>query len=153
MQTLPMRSWFYFRTGYGTYIAMTLGIINVLTTTYYLIPAVEDFFPDFVTYVILAVVIGLPVTVGIGFFHFKKSKAFSSEVDINVESNPYNFKLMPGHLPQAIVPTQLEILRLCMKMSKQEKLNEEDEKRFKELERKLLYLMNGGDIRKIQFSS
>jgi len=149
MRGLMFRSWFYFRTGMGTYIALTLGVVNVLTTTYYLIPSVEATIPDFVTYVILAVVIGIPVTIGIGFLHFKKTQAYSSELDISVESNPYYFKFPPGHNLEALAPTYLEILRLCMKIAKHEDVNEEDTKRYKELERKMEHLVKGGDIRSI----
>jgi len=149
MRGIAFRSWFYFRTGMVTYIAMILGIVNVLTTTYYLIPAVEEFFPDFVTYIIIVAAIGTPATIGIGVLHFKKSQAFGSEMDIMYESNPYWFKLPPGHNLEAMYPAYLEILRLSMKVAKHEDVTEEDEKKFKELEKKLEHLVKGGDIRKI----
>ena len=33
--------------------------------------------------------IGIPLLVLVGFVHFKRSRSFKSEVDILVESNPY----------------------------------------------------------------
>jgi len=149
MRGFAFRSWFYFRTGYGLYIALTLGLVNVLTTTYYLIPAVETFFPDFITYIIFSIVVGLPVTVGIGYLHYKKTQAYGAEMDISVESNPYYFKLAPGLWRDALGPIYLETLRLAMKTAKGEKVTEEDMKRLKEIEEKMEELNKGKRIDEI----
>jgi hypothetical protein len=85
-QRLPFRSWYYFRMGYGTYIAIVLGVVNVLTTTYYLaiknMPSINSVIPDFATFIVIVVGIGLPLTVIIGYIHFKKSSGYSAEADI-----------------------------------------------------------------------
>jgi len=148
---LPFRNWYYFRTGYSTYVALILGIVNTLTTTYYLairnIPSLNDVFPNFAIYIILITGIGLPVTIITGYLHFKRSSGYSSEIDIAVESNPYYYKLPPGFWKEVFAPLYLEVLRLSMKVAKNEKVEEEDLKRFKEIEDKIIRLIHGESIR------
>ncbi len=124
--------------------------MNVLTTTYYLavknISSLESLFPDFLTYILVIASIGIPLTIGIGYLHFKRSAAFSSEADIQVEANPYYYKLAPGYWREAFGPTYLETLRLCMKIARNEKVNDDDLERFKELEKKMERLVKGESI-------
>ena len=44
----------------------------------------------------LALVVGVPLAIFMGLFHFKRSQAYSAEVDIGVEANPYYYKVTPG---------------------------------------------------------
>ena len=150
MRKLPFRSWFYLRTGYTIYIALLLGIVNALTTTYYLaiksIPSLQAVFPDFTTYVLTIVLIGIPLTITIGYFHYKRSLAFSSEADIQIESNPWYYKIPPGYWKEVFVPTYLELLRMNLKIAKKDEIDENDIKKFQELEDKLKQLMEGKTI-------
>jgi len=152
MNPLPFRGWYYFRTGYSTYLVLVLGVVNVLTTTYYLainnIPALANIFPDFSVYIITVIGIGLPVTVFVGYIHFKKSPSYSSEADITVEANPYYYKLPPGYLKLVFGPVYLEILRLCTKIAKNEKIDEDEIKRIKKLEDDMNKLFQGESIGK-----
>ena len=87
------RFWYYFRTGWSTYFSFILAAINTLTVTYFLAidnyPSLKIIFPSFEQYVITIIIIGIPTLVTIGYFHFKRTKAFKSEVDVLIESNPY----------------------------------------------------------------
>jgi len=40
-KNLPLRAWFYFRTGWGTYFALLFSALNTLVVTYYL--AIENY--------------------------------------------------------------------------------------------------------------
>ena len=86
------RGWFYFRMGWSTYFAFILAAINTLTVTYFLAvdnyPALKIIFPSFEIYILIITSIGIPLLIMIGYVHFKKTRAFRSEVDILVESNP-----------------------------------------------------------------
>ena len=86
------RGWFYFRMGWSTYFAFILAAINTLTVTYFLAvdnyPTLKIIFPSFEIYVLIITSIGVPLLIFIGYCHFKKTRAFRSEVDILVESNP-----------------------------------------------------------------
>jgi len=94
MQTgLAFRSWFYFRMGWSTYFVFFLGAVNTLTVTYFLAidnyPALKIIFPSFEIYVLIIISIGVPLLIFIGYSHYKKTKAFRSEMDVLIESNPF----------------------------------------------------------------
>ena len=86
------RSWYYFRMGWSTYFAFIFAAINTLTVTYFLaiekVPSLEILFPNFIQYVLIVSGIGTPLLILVGYAHYKRSKAFKSEVDIIVETNP-----------------------------------------------------------------
>ena len=90
--TTGFRGWFYFRMGWSTYFAFILAAINTLTVTYFLAidnyPALNIIFPSFEIYILIITSIGIPLLIMIGYIHFKKTRAFRSEVDILLESNP-----------------------------------------------------------------
>ena len=86
------RGWFYFRMGWSTYFAFILAAINTLTVTYFLAidnyPILNTIFPSFEIYVLIITSIGIPLLIFIGYSHYKKTKAFRSEVDVLLETNP-----------------------------------------------------------------
>jgi hypothetical protein len=145
------RLWFYFRMGYATYLTFLLGYISTLITVYYLaiknIPALLDVFPKFVPFAVLSTVIGVPLSIGIGWLHLKRSLAYSSEMDIGVESNPYYYKLPPGYNLEVFGPLYLELLLQMKKLLVTNKLlNQEDNERIENLAKKLRTLNEGGYI-------
>ena len=91
--TKGFRGWFYFRMGWTTYFAFILAAINTLTVTYFLAvdnyPVLKTVFPSFEIYILIVTTIGTPLLILVGYIHFKKTKAFRSEMDVLVESNPF----------------------------------------------------------------
>ena len=87
------RGWYYFRMGWSTYFAFILAAINTLTVTYFLAidnyPVLKTVFPSFEIYILIVTIIGTPLLILVGYIHFKKTKAFRSEMDVLVESNPF----------------------------------------------------------------
>ena len=87
------RGWFYFRMGWSTYFAFILAAINTLTVTYFLAidnyPVLNTIFPSFEFYILIITSIGTPLLIFIGYIHYKKTKAYSSEIDVLIESNPF----------------------------------------------------------------
>ena len=145
------RLWFYFRTGYATYLTFLLGYVSTLVTVYYLaiknIPDLLDIFPHFVPFAVLATVIGVPMSIAIGWVHLKRSPAWSSELDVSVEANPYNYKLPPGYYREAWTPVYLELLTQLKKIVVAQNLvDREDLARMEDLERKLKTLISGGYV-------
>ena len=145
------RAWFYFRMGYSTYLTFLVGYISTLITVYYLAiknsPQLLDIFPHFLPFAVLSTVVGIPVSVGLGWMHYKRTPAFTSEMDIQVEANPYYFKLPPGYNLEVVGPVYLELLTLMKKLSStQQLLDEQDKKRIEELEHKLSVLNEGGYV-------
>lgn len=147
---LPFRSWYYFRTGYFTYLSFILAAINMMVVVYYLaiknVPALETVFPSFVIWALVITSCGIPLSIYLGWLHVKRSGAYRSEMDIQVEANPYYYKLPPGFWREVFAPTYLELLRLNVKLLNKEPLTEEEQNQIKELQKKLEGLIDGGYV-------
>ena len=125
---IGFRSWYYFRTGYATYFAFILAAINTLTVTYFLAienyPGLKSIFPSFEQYVIIIVFVGVPLLITIGYLHFKRTKAFKSEVDVLIESNPYQRRnTVNGEINLKL---NHKLIVMLIKLSKNESLSEND---------------------------
>jgi len=154
------RAWYYFRQGYSIYLTFLLGYASTLVTVYYLaiqnMPPLLGMFPHFTLFAVVATVVGVPLAVLVGWIHMKRSRLFSSELDISVESNPYNYKLPPGYLKEAWAPAMLVQLKLLRKLSETKGLLTDPEKaEVAELEGKMASLIEGGYLgspkRKLNF--
>ena len=125
-QNLLFRSRFYFRTGWQTYFAFILAAINTLTVTYFLAidnyPSLKTVFPTFEIYILIILSIGIPLLVLIGFVHFKRSRSFKSEVDILVESNPYQKRNTVNS--ELNLRLNLKVVSMMLKVSRKENLSE-----------------------------
>ena len=134
-ENIGFRSWYYFRTGWSTYFAFILAAINTLTVTYFLAidnyPALKAVFPSFEQYIVIIVSIGIPLLVLIGFVHFKRTQAFKSEVDVLIESNPYQRRnTVNGEINLRL---NLKILAMMLKISKKESFSESEIQEIREL--------------------
>ena len=133
------RSWYYFRTGWSTYFAFILGAVNTLTVTYYLAiekaPFLKTLFPTFIDYVVFGTIIVVPVLSLVGYLHYKKTQGFLAEADITLEQNPHFKRIL--HNSEVTIPLCIEILELLSKISLNEKLNETEVNRIKNLKEKL----------------
>jgi hypothetical protein len=133
------RSWFYFRQGWSTYFAFIFAAINTLTVTYYLAiekyPLLNEIFPTFLIYVLATMSIGIPMLVLVGYIHFKRSSAFKAEADINIEANPHQRRILSN--TELFFPILIAILDLTTKISKNEKLSEDEIKELSLLKENL----------------
>jgi hypothetical protein len=147
------RAWYYFRMGYATYLTFLLGYVSTLVTVYYLAikesPVLLEIFPKFLPFAVFSTVIGCPLTVAIGWFHLKPSKLYSSEADVGVESNPYNYRMPPGFWMEVFTPFYLEMLNQTERLlDSRGLLGEEDRERIASLREKMQVLLNGGYVGK-----
>ena len=121
---LPFRSWFYFRMGWSTYFVFFLGAVNTLTVTYFLAidnyPALKNIFPTFEQYVVIMVLVGIPMLIMLGYAHYKKTKAFRSEMDVLIESNPYQRRNIVNST--ILVSLTMKLNEMMFKIVKNEKL-------------------------------
>lgn len=145
------RAWYYFRLGYATYLTFLLGYFSTLVTVYYLavknMPTILDIFPHFVPFAVIATVIGTPLAVIIGWVHLKRSALYSSEAEVAIESNPFNYKLQPGWIRDASGPATLLQLRLLHKLSERAGiLTDQERAEIAELESKWKTLVDGGYV-------
>ena len=139
---LGFRSWYYFRTGWSTYFAFILAAINTLTVTYFLAienyPSLKTVFPSFEQYIIIIVSIGIPLLVTVGYIHFKRTNAFKSEVDVLIESNPYQKRnTVNGEINLRL---NLQLVSMLLKLSKKENLSEEDTQEITKFHNEILTL-------------
>lgn len=145
------RLWYYFRLGYSTYLTFILGALNTLVVVWYLaiqqMPSIQNLFGHFIPFAVITTIVGTPLAIGIGWIHVKRSPAWSSELDISVEANPYNYKLVPGYWRETIMPLYLELLvELSKLLDAQDMLTDEDRSRIKSLQRMMQVLIDGGFV-------
>src|SRR3990172_6587281 len=143
------RLWFYFRIGYATYLTFLLGAVNTLVVVWYLairdIPVVEQVFGHFAPFAIFVTLVGGPLSIAVGWVHYKRSSAYTSELDIQVEANPYNYRLVPGKEAEVFAPLFGEILYLLRRLCQAQNVMSSDEAvAIENLERKLNVLLKGG---------
>ena len=133
------RLWQYFRIGWITYFGFLFAATNTIVVTYYLaidnMPFLQEVFPTFAHYVIMTALIGLPILIGAGYIHFKRSAGFKSEADIAIETNPHARRNLLN--TEVIVAAYLFSNDLMMKILKDEKLTDEEMKKFAELQEKI----------------
>ena len=127
-KNVGFRSWYYFRTGWSTYFAFILAAINTLTVTYFLAidnyPALKAVFPSFEQYIVIIVTIGIPLLIFVGYLHFKRTQAFRSEVDVLIESNPYQRRNTVN--AEINLRLNLKILAMMLKISRKESISESE---------------------------
>jgi hypothetical protein len=125
-ENVGFRSWYYFRMGWGTYFAFIFAAINTLTVTYFLAienyPALSTIFPNFFQYILIISCIGVPLLIIVGYVHYKRTVAFKSEIDIVLESNPYQRRNVVNI--SLILESILRTNQLLLKLSKNEQLSE-----------------------------
>ena len=129
-----------------------MAAINVLTVTYFLAienyPVLQAIFPTFGHYIAIVVGTGVPLLVLVGYFHYKRSQAYAAEADINIEANPYWYKIPPGWNKEVVFPLYLNMINLMLKMSKNEKLAPDEIEKMLDIQKSLSNLIDGGYVGK-----
>ena len=138
--------------GWSTYFAFIFAAINTLVVTYFLaidkIPILTNIFPSFIHYVLTLSSILIPFLVLIGWLHYRRTAAYGSEAEVQVETNPYQYKLAPGWNREALFPTLLKMTEFMIKSNNNEKLDDESIKELVEINKKLDFLVKGGMVGK-----
>ena len=141
------RGWFYFRMGWSTYFAFILAAINTLTVTYFLAvdnyPALKIIFPSFEIYVLILISIGVPLLIFIGYCHYKKTKAFRSEMDILVESNPFLRRTTVN--TDIILRFNVNLIKLILKLSK-DTISEDELNDMKKIQKEVTDLIKNRSL-------
>jgi len=133
--TNSFRGWYYLRMGFTAYFAFILAAINTLTVTYFL--AIENY-PE-----LMAVFIGCPLLIFIGYSHYKKTKAFSSEMDVMVESNP----ILRRNLVNVDINLRFNItlIDLLLKLSK-DAISEEELSQTKKIQNEIIDMIKNRSL-------
>jgi hypothetical protein len=121
--------------GWSTYFAFILAAINTLTVTYFLAidnyPSLKSVFPSFEVYILIIVSVGIPVLIAIGYAHFKRTQAFKSEIDVMIESNPYQRRNTVNN--EINLRMNLQLMKLLTKLVNNEKLDTSESENLKKL--------------------
>ncbi len=142
------RAWFYFRQGWSTYFAFIFAAVNTLTVTYYLAidnyPFLKSVFPSFEQYILIVVIIGIPLLVGIGYAHFKRTPSFRAEADVFVESNPYQARLLVN--TQLSLELNMKLTDMLLRLSSKKEISEAEIEEMRKLQSKFLEHMDNRTI-------
>jgi len=138
------RFWYYFRIGWGTYFVFVLGAVNTLTVTYFLAvdnyPTLKQLFPSFEIYALYLTTILIPILIVVGYSHFKKTHAFKSEVDVIIESNPYQRRILVN--TEANLSINLKLISIIQKMAKEQNIDQEQLDELKKISDELSTYVN-----------
>ena len=138
-RNIGFRGWFYFRQGWSVYFAFIFAAVNTLTVTYFLAienyPILKEVFPSFSHYIVIVVAIGIPCLVLIGYAHYKKTASYKAEADITIETNPHFRRILQN--TEVLLPSYITLLELVVKLSKNEKLSEDDMNQISNLKNNL----------------
>ena len=138
------RFWYYFRIGWGTYFVFVLGAVNTLTVTYFLAvdnyPTLKQLFPSFEMYALYLTTILIPILIVVGYSHFKKTHAFKSEVDVIIESNPYQRRILVN--TEANLSINLKLISIIQKMAKEQNIDQEQLDELKKISDELSTYVN-----------
>jgi hypothetical protein len=149
---LIYRSWFYFRVGYGTYIALLVGLGGNLLLFYRFgvqyIGFLKDAFPSLTLFSILAIVVTVPVSIGVGFYHMKRTGAFAADAAVSTEQNPYVYKVVPGKEQEVLYPVLALTLKGLVRVLEQKPVAKDEMREFEEAIAKTNRLIQGQSIRR-----
>jgi hypothetical protein len=127
------RAWFYFRTGYNTYIAFFIGFASNVIVIYKLGISenkfLGPFFASLTLFAILALAILIPISISAGLYHMKRTGAYAADASVSTESNPYIYKVLPGKEQEVFLPLWMMTVRGLARLLEQEKTITADEKR------------------------
>ena len=151
---LMFRAWYYFRQGWSIYFAFILAAINTLTVTYFLAidnyPSLKSVFPSFEQYVVIGVLIGVPLLITVGYAHYKKTEGFKSEVDVLIESNPYQRRILVNS--ETVLSLQLKLILIIQEIAKNQDLDQNKIDELKKLYEEIITFtkkrtfLNDGDL-------
>jgi hypothetical protein len=145
------RSWYYFRIGYGTYVAFPLGFVSTMIVIYQLalvnVPYLHQYFPHLYVFGIVALVILGPISIYAGLYHIKRTGAYSAEASLLTESNPYVYRAVPGKEREVFLPLMMLTAKgLAKMMEQQHSMTSEEQKEFQTVLDKANALLEGASI-------
>lgn len=144
------RAWFYFRVGYSTYLALLVGIASNLLLFYKLgiqdIDLLHDWFTSLTLFAITAILILLPVSIGAGLYHMKRTGAYAADAAVSAEQNPYAYKAIPGKEQQVLYPILALTLKGLVKVLEKQPVTEEEKQEFEKALEKTNRLIQGEPV-------
>ncbi len=151
LRRILFRSWFYFRVGYGTYIALLIGVASNLLLLYRLgvqdITFLSVIFPTLTLFTVVALLVAVPISIGVGLYHMKKTGAYAADASVSTESNPYIYKIIPGKEQEVLYPLLLLTAKSLAKLLDRDGMITTSEKHeFEEALAKASVLLEGQPV-------
>jgi len=148
---LLFRAWFYFRTGYGLYLALPIGFASNAVILYKLGVAdnkyLAPFFPSLTVFGIITLIAAAPVAILSGLYHMKRTGAFAADAAVQTESNPYVYRAVPGKEKEVMLPLMILTARgLAQVMDQLKTMTPEERSRFEEVLAKADMLLKGQSV-------
>ena len=151
LSRLIFRSWYYFRIGYGTYVAFPLGFASTMIVIYELafkdVAVIHDYFPRLYIFGIVALLVIGPISIYAGLYHIKRTGAYSAEASVLTESNPYVYRAIPGKEREVFLPLMMLTAKgLAKMMEQQHSMTLEEQREFQTVLDKANSLLEGASI-------
>jgi hypothetical protein len=145
---LLFRSWSYFRTGYGTYVAFFIGFASNIIVIYKLGIAennvLRTYFQSLTVFSLLALAVLIPLCISAGLYHMKKSGAYAADASLSTESNPYIYKVTPGKEQEVFLPLWVATVRSLAKvLDRQDSMTTEERRELERIMDKANALLEG----------
>ena len=144
------RAWFYFRVGYSTYLALLVGIASNLLLFYRLgiqeIDLLHDWFTSLTLFAVTAILVLLPVSIGAGLYHMKRTGAYAADAAVSTEQNPYAYKAVPGKEQEVLYPVLALTLKGLVKVLERQPVTEEEKQEFEKALEKTNRLIQGQSV-------
>ena len=97
---------------------------------------------------LIITIIGVPLLVVVGYVHYKRTLAYRAEVDVGLESNPYQLRNVVNNAIN--IELALRMFEMILKLSKNQKLTDKD---LKNIDSKLKEVSDFVDKRRFLDSS
>ncbi len=152
VKQIAYRSWYYFRTGQGTYIGYLIAYLNFVGVFWLIVRGKDLGLFSFLTQslIIFTIIVAFalaPFSVLIGYAHMKRSGAFAADAVIGAESNPLTYRILPGKEQEAWAPAFLLTLQSLRRLAEKEGiLSPEEREAMLGTEEKLKTLISGKPI-------
>jgi hypothetical protein len=119
------RAWFYFRQGYNLYLAFVIGFASNIVVLFKLGISgnkyLEWLFPSLTVFIIVGLVVAIPAGILTGLSHMKRTAAFAADASVQIEANPYMYKVIPGKERDVFLPLWVLTAKSLARMLEQQK--------------------------------
>ncbi len=145
------RSWFYFRTGYNLYLAFLIGFASNIVVLFklgvtdnkYLAPL----FPSLTAFTIIGLFVAVPIGIFAGLYHMKRTGAFAADASVQIEANPYVYRVVPGKEREVFLPLAILTAKgLVQVMDQLKTVTAEERSEFEKVLAKADSLLKGQDV-------
>jgi hypothetical protein len=141
------KAFFYLRTGYSFYFVFVISGLNALMIAYFVVGDpdkvewIRYIFPHFIWFALFSIIIGVPMMIGVGYWHFTRQQ-YKSEMEVTWQNNPYYFKLI-GH-QRIMFELFIEIIK---ELKQTNQYSKEKTERHDKLIKEIKFLLDGGTLK------